>query len=90
MQAINKEKLYSTEDGEPTQAEDPEEAHGESQLRHALQFDEYAIARVLSLCEFSPQVGDAVIPNQCWNSVWLLSYQLLALFLKRMFQDMSY
>jgi hypothetical protein len=62
VQAINKDKLYSTEDGEPKQVDDPEEAIGESQLRHALMFDEYAIAKVLSLCEFTPQV---VPPTPC-------------------------
>lgn len=56
MQAINKGKLYSTEDGEPTQVDESEEALAESQLRHALRFDEYAIAKVVSLCEFSPEV----------------------------------
>jgi hypothetical protein len=84
VQAINKEKLYSTEDGEPKQVDDPEEAIGESQLRHALMFDEYAIAKVLSLCEFTPHVIPPSSPSlRTWtpcNQVDL-GCQLLKMFL---------
>lgn len=69
MQAINMDKLYSTEDGEPQQADDPEETISESQLAHALQFDEYAIARVLALCQFHPKVPSRLIrlPHLPWD-----------------------